>query len=69
LAARIARRVDYDAFEVLNVNKKPTETDVDQLRRELEKRIAENERRIAVAEGKINKIIQNINSRPGPQIG
>jgi hypothetical protein len=47
---------------------KPSETDVDRLRQDLEKRIAENERQITFLRGRVNKIIENINRRPGPQI-
>jgi hypothetical protein len=56
------------SFEVLKVNKQPTENDVDRLRREMETRMKEYERRTAVLEGQIRKIIQNINGRPGPRI-
>jgi hypothetical protein len=48
--------------------KKPEETDVDRLRREMETRLKEQERRITLLEGQIKTIISNNNSRPGVRI-
>jgi hypothetical protein len=48
--------------------KQSAETDVDRLRREMETRLKEQDRKIAVLEGQINKIKLHINSGPGRRI-
>jgi hypothetical protein len=49
--------------------KKPEETDVERLRREMGKKLEDQERRIRALEGKVNTIISNNNSSPGKHIG
>ncbi len=47
---------------------KQPETGVDQLRREMEKKLIDQQRRIELLEGQVKKIISNINSSPGKRI-
>jgi hypothetical protein len=49
--------------------KKPEETDIDRLRSETQKSLSEAERRIALLEGQVKKIIGRLNSGPGVCIG
>jgi hypothetical protein len=48
--------------------KKPEETDIDRLRREMQKSLSEQERRFTLLEGKVKKIIENINRQSGLRI-
>jgi hypothetical protein len=48
--------------------KQPEEMDLDRLRREMETRLKEQDRKIAALEGQINKIKLHINSGPGKRI-
>lgn len=64
---RSSERFNLISFEVLKMTKQP-ETGVDQLRREMEKKLIDQQRRIELLEGQVKKIISNINSSPGKRI-